>query len=336
MVRRRRHPTSGVRPASTNGRSHFPTSLLYAAAKMYYTDEATQAEVAEQLQTSRATVSRLLHEARLRGIVRIDVIPTDSEITHDVSSRVADVLGLSAVYISEPLAIPERGEAIEHLMGRALAVAVGRALLAVGLDVGDIMLVSSGRTVYEVARFELPRLPGVIVAPTVGGTDQPEAWYQTNEITRLVAERIGGRPVFLYAPALPGAELFQTLQTDPSIQGVLNLWPHARCVLSGVGAPPLLRSDAPQFVNVATSPDLIEAVGDVCSRFFNRAGQPVAFAGSERLIAVDIETLKSIPTVIAVAAGPNKVAPIIAAARAKLFSQLVTDPRTAEDILSRA
>jgi DNA-binding transcriptional regulator LsrR (DeoR family) len=125
--------------------------------------------------------------------------------------------------------------------------------------------------------------------------------------------------------------------TTPAVRALLLIrWPHARCVLAGVGAPPLLRSDAPQFVNVTTSPDLIEAIGDVCSRFFNRAGQPVAFAGSERLIAVDIETLKSIPTVIAVAAGPNKVAPIIAAARAKLFSQLVTDPRTAEDILARA
>jgi DNA-binding transcriptional regulator LsrR (DeoR family) len=173
------------------------------------------------------------------------------------------------------------------------------------------------------------------VAPTVGGTDQPEAWYQTNEITRLVAERIGGRPTFLFAPALPGADLFQTLQTDPGIQRVLHLWPHARCVLTGVGAPPRLRSEAPQFVDM-TSPDLIEAVGDVCSRFFNRAGQPVLFPGSERLIAVELDTLKSIPTVIAVAAGPNKVAPIIAAARAKLFSQLVTDPRTAEDILARA
>jgi DNA-binding transcriptional regulator LsrR (DeoR family) len=303
---------------------------------MYYTDEATQAEVAEHLQTSRATISRLLHEARRRGIVRIEVIPTQSEFAHDLGSRVAAVLGLTATYISDPLPVPGRGETIEALMGGVLAGAVGRALLAVGLDFGDIMLVSSGRTIYEVARFELPKLPGVIVAPTVGGTDQPEAWYQTNEITRLVAERIGGRPTFLYAPALPGAELFQTLQTDPTIQGVLNLWPHARCVLTGVGAPPLLRSDAPQFVNVATSPDLIEAVGDVCSRFFNRAGQPVAFAGSERLIAVDMETLKRIPTVIAVAAGPNKVAPIIAAARAKLFSQLVTDPRTAEDILARA
>ena len=100
---------------------------------------------------------------------------------------------------------------------------------------------------------------------------------------------------------------------------MLQLWRHARCVLTGVGPPPLLRSEAPQFIDM-TSSELIEAVGDVCSRFFNRAGEPVLFPGSERLMAVDLETLKRIPTVIAVAAGANKVAPIIAAARAKLFT----------------
>jgi DNA-binding transcriptional regulator LsrR (DeoR family) len=255
VVKRRRHPASGVRPGG-NGHTHFPPSLLYAAAKMYYTDEATQAEVAEHLQTSRATISRLLHEARRQGIVRIEVIPADNEAAHDLGSRVASVLGLTAVYISDPLPTTGRGEAVEDVMGGPLAAAVGRALLAVGLDIGDVMLVSSGRTIFEIARFELPRLPGVIVAPTVGGTDQPEAWFQTNEITRLIAERIGGRPAFLFAPALPGAELFQTLQTDPGIHRVLNLWPHARCVLTGVGAPPLLRSEAPQFVDMS-SPELI-------------------------------------------------------------------------------
>jgi DNA-binding transcriptional regulator LsrR (DeoR family) len=335
VVKRRRHLAGGVCPAGPDGSSHFRPALLYAAAKMYYTEEATQAEVAEHLHTSRATISRVLYEARRRGIVRIEVIPTNDEVAHDLGTRVAAVLGLTAVYISDPLPVPGRGETIEDVMGGSLAATVGRALLAVDFEVGDVMLVSSGRTIFEVARCELPRLPGVVVAPTVGGTDQPEAWFQTNEITRLIAERIGGRPTFLFAPALPGAELFQTLQTDPGIQRVLQLWPHARCVLTGVGAPPLLRSDAPQFMDI-TSPDLIEAVGDVCSRFFNRAGQPVLFPGIERLIAVDHETLKSIPTVIAVAAGTNKVAPIIAASRARLFSQLVTDPRTAEEILARA
>ena len=95
----------GVRPAGTDGSGHFSPALLYTAAKMYYTDEATQAEVAEHLHTSRATISRLLYEARRQGIVRIEVIPTDNEVAPDLAARVAAVLGLTAVYISDPLPV---------------------------------------------------------------------------------------------------------------------------------------------------------------------------------------------------------------------------------------
>ena len=309
--------------------------MLYAAAKLYYEQDATQAEVAAKLHTSRATVSRLLSEARRSGIVKIEVIAPDHRDGQDLAGRVAAVLGLAAVYVSAPMPAPTPSKTVEDLMGSVLAPAVGRALDQVALGSGDVLLVSSGRTIYEVSRFDLPRLPGVVVAPTVGGTDQPEGWYQTNEITRRVAERVGGRATYLFAPALPGPDLFETLQNDPAIQRVLHLWPNARCVLTGVGAPPVLRLQAPQFVDLS-SPALIEAVGDVCSRFFNRAGEELAFPGSDRLIAVDLRTLSTLPVVIAVAAGRDKVAPIIAGARAHFFNRLVTDPRTAEEILARA
>jgi hypothetical protein len=45
---------------------------------------------------------------------------------------------------------------MEDVLGSVLAPAVGRALSAVGLAQGDVLLVSSGRTIYEVARFDLP------------------------------------------------------------------------------------------------------------------------------------------------------------------------------------
>jgi DNA-binding transcriptional regulator LsrR (DeoR family) len=218
-------------------------------------------------------------------------------------------------------------------MGRPLAPAVGRALSEAGLLPGDVLLVSSGRTVYEVAQHELPALPGVIIAPTVGGNDQAEDWYQTNEITRLVANRVGGRANYLFAPALPGPQLYRSLLNDPSIQRVLGLWPHARCALMGVGAPPLMRSDIPGFVPTASS-SLRSAVGDVCSRFFDRDGEPVAFEGGERLIAVELEALRHIPVTIGVAVGKEKVESIIAGARGGYFNRLVTDPVTAHDILA--
>jgi hypothetical protein len=36
------------------------------------------------------------------------------------------------------------------------------------------MLLSSGRTIYEVARFELPKLPGIIVVPDEIGRRPPK------------------------------------------------------------------------------------------------------------------------------------------------------------------
>ncbi|OAK53694.1 sugar-binding transcriptional regulator [Rhodococcoides kyotonense] len=317
---------------STADAGHFAPTLLYTAAKLYYEDDATQAEVAAKLGTSRATVSRLLSEARRQGIVRIEVIPPSTSAQDDLAERVAAALGLTHVYLSAPLPAPTPSKPTVDLMGRYLAPEVSKALGAVGLVPGDILLVSSGRTVYEVAQFDLDRIPGVLVAPTVGGNDQPEEWYQTNEITRLISNKLGGRANYLFAPALPGADLHSIIHSDPAIQRVLDLWPQARCILMGVGAPPLLRSDIPRFVPTNAA-SLRDSVGDVCSRFYDRDGNSVEFPGSDRLIAVELAELQKIPVGIAVAVGDEKVAPIVSGARAKFFNQLVTDPSTAQSIL---
>jgi len=325
-------PTGVDGPSPDVDAGHFPASLLYTAAKLYYSEDATQAEVAAQLGTSRATVSRLLAEAKRQGIVRIEVVAPAEVATGDLADRLTRALSLNTVFLSHPLPNPGPGRTAVDVMGSVLAPAVGRALSVAGLLPGDVLLVSSGRTVYEVAQYDLVPLPGVLVAPTVGGNDQPEEWYQTNEITRLVANRINGRPNYLFAPALPGPDLYPSLLNDPSIQRVLHLWPRARCALMGVGAPPLLRSDIPRFVPT-DSDSLRASVGDVCSRFYDRAGGEVDFEGRDRLIAVQLEALQHIPVTIAVAVGTEKVGSIVAGARGGYFNQLVTDPSTAAAIL---
>ncbi len=313
--------------------THFAPALLYSAAKLYYTEGATQADVAAQLGTSRATVSRLLAEAKRQGIVRIEVVAPAEAASGDLAHQLARALGLTSAYVCRPLPNPGPGRTVADVMGGTLAPAVGRALAGAGLQSGDVLLVSSGRTIYEAAKFELTTLPGVLVAPTLGGNDQPDEWYQTNEITRLVANRVGGRAMYLFAPALPGPDLYPSLFKDPTIQRVVHLWPHARCALMGVGAPPLMRSDIPRFVPTGSS-SLRAAVGDVCSRFYDRFGESVEFEGSDRLIAVGLDVLRHIPVTIAVAVGTDKVDSIIAGARGGYFNQLVTDPATAAAILA--
>src|SRR5690349_12228057 len=92
--------------------SHFPPSLLYAAARLYYEDDATQAEVAEKLGTSRATVSRLLAEAKRQGIVRIEVVPPAEARSGDLGDRLARALGLESVHLSAALPTPGPGRGV--------------------------------------------------------------------------------------------------------------------------------------------------------------------------------------------------------------------------------
>jgi DNA-binding transcriptional regulator LsrR (DeoR family) len=218
-------------------------------------------------------------------------------------------------------------------IGARLAPSVSAALAEVGLQAGDVLLVSSGRTTYEVAQASLPQLPGVIVAPTIGGQDEPEPWYATNEITRQVAERVGGTPSFLYAPALPAARLYEGLLEDAGFQRMLELWRSARAALMGIGAPPLTRTSLPRFVP-QDARSLRQAVGDVCSRFYDADGRPVDWPGADRLVATQLEVLREVPCVIGVAVGGVKVPAIRAAAKAGYITELVTDTETAAALLA--
>lgn len=317
---------SGSDPGPLDGGDgRFPRELMHAAAELYYLKDATQADIAQRLGTSRATVSRLLSEARRTGIVRIEVVPPSTGASSlGLAEEVAAAVGLDRVYL-----VPSSST---RLVGAPLAPALSRALVDVALRAGDVLLVSSGRTVYEAARADLPHLPGVLLAPTVGGQDEPEAWYQTNEIAREIAAKVGGRPSFLYAPALPGPALHRSLLAEPSIRRVIELWEIARCAVLGLGAPPLIRESIPGFLPTDAL-SLRGAVGDVCFRFFDRTGEPVAFPGSDRLLATSLEVLQRIPVSIVVATGAQKVMGIAAGARAGYFNRLVTDVATAEALL---
>lgn len=318
--------SNGPSPAPEGeGPTRFTPELMHAAATLYYRKEDNQAEVARQLGISRATVSRVLSEARRSGIVRIEVIdPAATKATTGLEERLR-TLGLDRVYVA-PGVHPS-------VVGPALASPLGRALSETHLAAGDMLLVSSGRTVWELSQEELPSFPGVLVTPTVGGQNEPEAWYQTNEISRMFAEGMSGRPVFLYAPAQPSPELHDRLLQDPGTRRVLDMWAQAKVAVLGIGAPPLTRASMPGSVP-RDAPWLRQAAGDICTRFFDGDGQPLTYPAGEYLIATTYETLRTIPHTIAVATGPTKVPSIVAAARGGWFNTLVTDEDTAMRVLA--
>lgn len=315
--------TGGAR----SSRRRYAPALVYQAARLYYLEDATQAEIAQRIGTSRPTVSRLLAEARETGIVQVRIRNPEQGLTADLEQELTQTLGLVASYIAT--------ETPGVDAGTLLVPGAIDALSHAGLQPGDALLVSTGATVYSVAQHQLPPLPGVVLCPTVGGVEEPEPQYQTNEITRSLAMKVQGVPVMLYAPAMPTADLYDVLVRDPQVRRVQSLWETARAALLGVGAPPRGRSRLPSVIPVGTAA-MDSAVGDICARPYDRDGRPIDFPGVDRLIAITLEGLQRIPHAIALAAGQDKIDSILVAARAGYLNTLVTDRRTALSLIEAA
>ena len=74
--------------------------LLTRVASAYYEREKTQQEIADTLQVSRSSISRMLKEARQQGIVRIQVVP--SPLTARVNWRQSSRAGRVSLHVLIP------------------------------------------------------------------------------------------------------------------------------------------------------------------------------------------------------------------------------------------
>lgn len=78
------------------------------------------------------------------------------------------------------------------------------------------------------------------------------------------------------------------------------------------------------------------AVGDICFRYFDAQGAAIKSPLMQRVIGIEPASLKKIGRVVGVAGGQRKTKAILAALRGKWINLLITDRKTAEDLLSMA
>ncbi|MDO4916073.1 MAG: sugar-binding domain-containing protein [Rothia sp. (in: high G+C Gram-positive bacteria)] len=301
---------------------------LYAAARLYYEEGQSQSEIAHQLQVSRPTVSRMLSQAREAGIVQIKVVHPNANSMAGLSTSLAQALNLEQCYVAPGIQTPN---ALGQL-GTGMASVTRQALTDMNLEVGDGLVVASGLAMYNISRMELPSLRGVVISPAVGGLAEPEPWHQTSEIARALAHNTGSTYIPLFAGVMPSTLLFNALQEDTAYQQIKHLWATAKGAFVGVGSR---TSGRTSLASAIPKQALTDAEGDVCLHFFNSAGEELTFPGAERTIRIPLDDLRRIPHVAAVAVGDEKVDPIITASRIGILNSLVTDERTANQILNR-
>jgi DNA-binding transcriptional regulator LsrR (DeoR family) len=305
--------------------------LILEVARCYYEQKLTQEEIGKQINVSRSTVSRLLEQARDRGIVHIR-INYPWQRAHDLEQRLVATFGLKDARVLKSK------EKDEEEVRRGTGVLAAR-LLDGHLQDGQILALSYGRSLAStVAALGPNRQVAMTVVQAIGapGSDNPS--IDGADLVRRFAHAYSCEYRYLPAPLLVAdARTREALIQLPQVYETLNLAKRADIMLVGIGAlPPEVSSGI--WEGYLTKRELARqekggAVGHMCCEFFDANGRVLDLKVNRRSIGIGIKTLSTIDLVIAVASGKAKTQAILGALRGKHLKILVTDDAAATAVL---
>ncbi|MBA2676870.1 MAG: hypothetical protein H0U76_00495 [Ktedonobacteraceae bacterium] len=303
--------------------------FLVDLATRFFILGQTQAYIARELEIDPATVSRQLKKARDEGIVRIEIRRPRS-LHLDLGRTLAECYSI------------KRAVVVANEDGGSTGVAAAAAEYFGSLLTNNVRLgLSFGRMLSAM----LPMLSAntvshLDISMLLGGFGRAMPGIQGHELARHLASLYPhSRIHYLQAPLLVDSpDIREAMLRDGSIQEALQSAARAELALVGIGnlddSAPLIRyghlrsEDQQRLVQSG-------AVGDVCARFFNADGQPVAVLDN-RLIAIERDALACIPTIVAVASGLEKLTAIRGALRTGYVDVLITDETTASILVEKS
>lgn len=308
--------------------------LLATVASLYYKLNQSQAEIAERLGVSTSKVSRMLKEARDRGIVDIRIhmpIPRDVELEQEL----AHCFGLKEAIVSQSAGETDETELL-RATGQLAAGYLQRVIAS--LPAGTSIGVAWGTSVHA-AVSALPAMPGqqIDVVQLMGGVGSYTV--DSPDIARILAVKLGGRHYDLHAPVLvEQSRVREIFLTEPAVREGIMRAKLVKLAITGIGA---VQEKASSFLRAGllTRGDLAHlraqgAAGEMVGRFFTIGGRCEGIEINERIIGIEVDDLRRVPLVMAVARGLPKVEAILGALHGNLLNVLATDDVTARSILA--
>ena len=301
-------------------------ATLVRVSRLYYELGETQERIGALVGVTRPQVSRLLKEARAKGVVEIRIVD-GAEVESPAAQALRERFNLQAVHIAPR--IDGAADVARRRVGR-LGGEVLRGVIRDGMVVG----IGDGASVSSVAD-ELSAEGSDIdatVVPLCGGFWRPGSGL---EPFRRIADALGATAYGLHAPGLlDDARVRDALLAHPGVRAVVELWSRLDIAIFGIGGPSW--SEASVGEAALAEIRVGRAVGEVLIAPFSVDGDFVSESLQRRTVAFDPRDLARVPLSIAVAAGPGKVGPILGALRAGILNVLVTDAPTADAVLSLA
>jgi len=301
-------------------------ATLVRVSRLYYELGETQERIGALVGVTRPQVSRLLKEARAKGVVEIRIVDR-AEVESPAAQALRERFGLRAVHLAPRLegAADVARRRVGRLAGQVLRGAIRDGMV---VGIGDGASVSSMADELSADGSDID----ATVVPLCGGFWRPGSGL---EPFRRIADALGATAYGLHAPGLlDDMGVRDALLAHPGVRTVVELWSRLDVAMFGIGGPSW--SEASVGEAALAEIRVGRAVGEVLIAPFSVDGDFVSESLRRRTVAFDPRDLAMVPLSIAVAAGSGKVGPILGALRAGVLNVLVTDAPTAEAVLGLA
>ena len=304
-----------------------PDELFQRAviARRYYLEGRTRIQIAEEFGISRFKVAREIDEALASGMVE-STIHNPGSIDVELSTELQRRFNLEHAYV----VLTDENSHAERV--DAVAKATAQLLQSI-LRPDDVIGVDCGRTLTKIAdhitalpRADVVQLTGMAGALTSNGVD----------LVRRLTEISGGRSWPMYAPlVVSDARTAESLTGTQQIQETLTRHNKVTCAVVSVGAWYPGTSQVYELLTPAETQALSEAgvCAETCALLLDADGVRVPGL-DERRMGVDEAILRSIPTVIALATGTQKIAATRSVLKSGLVKSMVTDVEIASAVLA--
>jgi deoxyribonucleoside regulator len=308
-------------------------NLIVSVVKKYYEMEMTQDQIAKEEFISKSTVSRLLKKAAENGIVRFQLdYPIDS--IQVLKDEFKNHFNFEGVHIA-----PTFTDNYDTRLKDTCRLAAAEICSIIQPD--DILGVGWGLTIEQFT--DILSSEAVIkekcdkVVMLDGSIASEVSSSKSNYIVEELAEFFSAEGYLLPMPMIVDSkEIAETLKSDSHIEYVMSYGERARISVFAIGYASnesVLRKrgaySKAEYDHVLS----LGAVGDILGHCFDINGNPVWSEIDERIIGIDLATLKQKEHRIGIAVGNQKAKAIIGALRGDIVSSLYIDSITAKEVI---
>lgn len=307
------------------------TRILVKVSQLYYIEGLTQSEISNKLGIYRTTISRLLKKAKENGIVNI-TIKSDNNECFELEKGMEKRFGLKETCI-----VPSESMQTYETKVQMIGYAAAEYLKRIAKD-GDVIGFAWGTTLASLSR-ELTDCKTISanIVPLVGGFSGMDNENHVSTIVSKVALEFSVKAHYLYVPAITSDKAIKdAIMQDDNYTNISQLWKKVNKAFVGIGSP--RKSSNLVWSSEYKSKDIIglknsNAVGEICSRFYDIQGNIISSDLNDRTIGIELEMLRHLEYSIAVAEGQEKVPSILSALKGKFINVLITTEETARLIM---